>query len=423
MRFAWCIILLTMMAQFDVGPLYGKTLRSEAKVKVHEGGSSSGKTVSLLQYWATASFEESNALYSVTRDTFPNLRRGPIYDWKNILAWAGYTDLFSENKTTHTWTNLKTGTRIEFLALDDEQKARGPRRNRLFMNEAQEIPLDTAKQLMRRTSDEILIDYNPSLIHWWIDTEIIPRDDAEVFYSTYKDNPFLSKDIIQEIENDVPTYQEGDKLIKDWDLTYNGTGVLVKGDPYEWAVYGLGRRGSPSEAVYPFVEEGPFPSDAEYVRGLDFGYEHPMVLLDVALVDAEKPRAHFRQQIFASNLTISDLIREMDQMRLDKRVLIYADSSRPEAIAEIRAAGYNIEATKKGAGSVVEGIDYVKRHTLVFEKGAEQSMRQFQNYRRKKIAGIIQDEPVKKDDDAPDAGRYALFEHWGRNKGTFGLWG
>ena len=412
-----------MIPSFQVGPIYAKTVNSRAKIKVHEGGSSSSKTVSILQYLMVESFRENNALYTVTRSTVPNLKRGPIQDWTGlVLPGANVTKSFKANKADHTWANLQTGTRIEFVALDDEQKARGPRRNRLFMNEANEIPLSTAKQLMRRTSDETIIDYNPSLIHWWIDTEIIPRDDCELFHSTYKDNPFLTDDLTREIEEDVPVYEEADETrTKDWTLTYNGSGRLIKGDPYEWAVYGLGRRGSPSEAIYPLVEDGAFP-DGEYIRGLDFGFEHPCVLLDVLRADAELPRCHIREMVFQSGLTNSDLIAKMDSMKLDKRVKIIADSSRPEAIQEIKRAGYNIVATKKGAGSVVEGIDFMKRHKLVFAPGSEQSKLQFQNYRRKKIAGIIQDEPVKRDDDAPDAGRYALFEHWGKPRTGLGAW-
>ena len=143
-----------MIPEFQVGPIYAKTANSKAKIKVHEGGSSSSKTVSVLQYLLVESFKEKNKLYTVTRLTVPNLKRGPMQDWLSIvLPNANAKDAFKANLSDHTWTNLQTGTRIEFVALDDEQKARGPRRNRLFVNEANEIPLDTAKQLMRRTSD------------------------------------------------------------------------------------------------------------------------------------------------------------------------------------------------------------------------------------------------------------------------------
>lgn len=415
-----------MVIDGTVAPTYARNINSTAKIKVHEGGTSSGKTVGNLEYWLHESFKPQSRgqLFSVCRETTPNLQRGPIEDWTGIVLpkW-GAENAFVKNEVKKTWTNKRTACRIEFFALDKEEKGRGPRRDRVYLNEAQEIQYKIARQLIRRTREEVLIDYNPSLIHWWIDDHILNRDDCDFFHSTYKENPYLSEDEIREIETDVPTYREADgTLVKDWDLTYTGAGMLVSGDPYEWSVYGLGKRGAPSEAIYPIVHKGDFPT-GEYVRGLDFGFEHPTVLLDVARVDAERPRMHFRQQIFQKGLTNRALVELMDEMGLDKRVTIYADSSRPEAIKEIRDAGYDIVATKKGPDSVVSGIDYLRGHDLVFAPGSEQSERQFLNYRRRVVAGIVQDEPVKADDDAPDAGRYGAFEHFGRHHSTFGLWG
>lgn len=414
-----------MIPEFKVGPIYSKTANSKAKIKVHEGGSSSSKTVSVLQYLLVESFKEKNKLYTVCRLTVPNLKRGPMQDWKSIvLPSAQATESFKANLSDHTWTNLQTGTRIEFVALDDEQKARGPRRNRLFVNEANEIPLDTAKQLMRRTSDEIIFDYNPSLIKWWIDTEIIPREDAEVFYSTYKDNPFLSPELITEIESDVPVYREQSGTeIKDWNLDYNGDGVLIKGDPYEWGVYGLGRRGSPSEAIYQFVYDAEMP-DIETAIGIDFGFEHPTSVLRVGRTDSDgMPKLYIDQLLHSSGLTVAALIERLPSIGVKKQDTLICDNSRPEAIQELQDEGYNAIACTKGAGSVIEGIDWVKRHQLYFTKRSEQAKIQFQNYRRKKIRGMVMEEPVKHEDDAPDAVRYVGFDTWGRPQKTWGFWG
>lgn len=416
-----------MIPEFQVGPIYVQTANSKAKIKVHEGGSSSSKTVSILQYLLVDSFKEKNKLYTVCRLTVPNLKRGPMQDWKSIvLPSAQATESFKANLSDHTWTNLQTGTRIEFVALDDEQKARGPRRNRLFVNEANEIPLDTAKQLMRRTSDEIIFDYNPSLIKWWIDTEIIPREDAEVFYSTYKDNPFLSPDLINEIEADVPVYRESDGTeIKDWKLDYHGDGFLIKGDPYEWGVYGLGRRGSPSEAIYPFIQDAEMPEGIDTVVGLDFGFEHPMSICRVGRVDSDpKPSLYIDQLAHVRGLTVAALIERLPSYGVKFDDVLICDNSRPEAIMEIQDAGYtNAEACTKGAGSVIEGIDWMKRHNLYFTRRSEEAKIQFQNYRRRKIRGEIQEEPLKHQDDAPDAVRYAAFGTWGRPQQAWGVWG
>lgn len=398
--------------------------RADSKITALEGGAGSGKTIAILQDILIRTFQEPG-LTTITRETYGNLERGPIRDWKRVLEWSDCFHLWKENKTTHVWTNLQTGAQVEFLALDDEQKARGPRRLNLFLNEGNEIPLDTARQLLRRTSGKIWIDWNPSLIKWWVDTEILPREDCKYIHSTYKDNPFLPPDEAAEIEASVPVYREPDGTeVQDWTLTYTGTGTLIKGDPYEWGVYGLGRRGSPAEAIYPFVYDGEMPANLETVVGIDFGFEHPMSVIRVGRMDAEPmPRLYIDQLAHIRGCTVATLIERLQSYGVKGSDTIICDNSRPEAIQEIQDAGYNAIACQKGAGSVIEGIDWIKRHELYFTKRSLDAKMQFQNYRRKKIRGEIQEEPLKHEDDAPDAVRYAAFDTWGRPQQSWGLWG
>jgi phage terminase large subunit len=404
------------------GRLLRETIKSPAKVVVHEGGSSSGKTISLLQEHLRYSFENYEKVVTVARLTMPAMKRGPIRDFKNVLEWAGARGSFSENKTDNIWTNTQTGTQIEFMAVDDEQKARGPRRDVLHVNEANEIPLDTFRQLSKRTKGRIYIDYNPSLFKWWIDTEVLTREDAQLIHSTYKDNGFLMPGETSEIEAVVPTYKAVDGTItKDWELTYEGSDILISGDPYEWSVFGLGRRGAPTEAIYPICHSGEFP-DSEYVYGCDFGYEHGMVLIKIARVDADpRPRLYYDQIVHGRGMTTSDLLDEMDRQEIDKDAYIYCDSARPDAIDEMGRRGYNAHPATKGPGSVKDGIDFMKQHDHYFTARSERSKTQFLNYRRKKIKGVVMDDPIKLEDDAPDAARYGATMEWGRNQFTAGL--
>lgn len=412
----------------DAGILYRQTQESDAKVIVHEGGSGSGKTISLLQTHLTTTFTDPGSLTTITRETVPNLKRGPIRDWENVLNWATVdgnpaANYFKRNRQDHTWTNTQTSARVEFIALDDEQKARGPRRTHLHMNEANEISLDTARQLMRRTSGRIYIDFNPSLLTWWVDTEILTRDDVEHILSTYQHNPFLPQSERDEIEKSVPTYEELDgTVVVDWDLTYTGDGRLIHGDPYEWSVYGLGRRGSPAEAIYTLVFESEMPP-CDTVLGLDFGFEHPMSLLRVGRVDRDPmPRLHYDQLFHQRGYTVGKLIELFPSIGVDPSEEIICDAARPDAIQEINDAGYNAVPCQKGAGSVIEGIDWMKRHEHHFTRRSSAARTQFANYRRKKIRGVVTEDPLKAEDDAPDAGRYAAYDTWGRPQQKWGLW-
>lgn len=411
-------------AEIEGTELLERTLRSDAKIIAHEGSSSSSKTFSVAQAFILWSYQERGKTYSVVRKTMPAMKRGAHKDFKDALALAGIEADFQENKTDFKFTNVVTGTVIEFFALDTEQKARGPRRDRLWCNEANELTHEDFRQLSMRTRGQIIIDYNPSMLRHWIYDEVLTRDDCEHIHSTYKINAFLPEANIREIEVMVPVYEEQDGSTHvDWDLTYTGSGALVNGDPYWWSVYGLGLRGSPAEAIYPLVYDSPgIPAGADTILGLDFGYNHPMVLVRCWIKDTHpKPELHVDQLFYESFCTGEDLIAVLPSLGVGKHERIWADGARPEMIEDMQRAGYDAAAADKGPGSVKAGIDMMKRHKLCFTGRSVQARQQFQDYRwRKTPDGVITDEPVKLHDDAPDAVRYALFSHI--NQGQFLAW-
>jgi len=400
-------------------------LSSTAKVQVHKGSSSSSKTVSLAQAHIAWSFQETGKTYSVVRKTMPALRRGALKDFHMALDLSEAWGYFEENKTNLTYTNRQTGTLIEFFAVDDAQKARGPRRDRLWCNEGNELAYEDWRQLTMRTRGGICLDYNPSMLRHWIYDEVETRLDCQVVHSSYKQNPFLTPENIREIEIDVPVYalpaEERAKLLlagfdvadgtlTDWALTYDGKGTLLSGDPFRWAVFGLGRRGVALQAIYPqlFDSDGLTPSRQRRF-GLDFGFNHPLSLTEVEYRDLPgRAELHIDQLIHESYLTSNDLLERLPLVGVSKRDLIMADGARPEMIEDVRRAGYNVKPADKGPGSVKAGIDKLKTVKLCFTRRSKQAKDQFQDYRWKQTpSGQILDEPVKVEDDAPDSVRYA----------------
>ena len=70
---------------------------------------------------------------------------------------------------------------FQFISIDQPQKYRGRKRNVLFINEANEITLESWRQLAMRTSNKIILDYNPSMEYHWIYDEVLPRDDVDFY--------------------------------------------------------------------------------------------------------------------------------------------------------------------------------------------------------------------------------------------------
>lgn len=383
---------------------------------INEGGSSSSKTWSICQALVLEAMrpDKPNRLITVGRATFPALRAGAMKDMNSIISEnEDLRAAFSWSATLFTWTCIATGTKIEFRQFDDEQKSRGPRRDILFLNEANEISKDLYSQAAMRTAEKVIIDYNPSFtIHWILD-DLHTRERAKVVHSTYLDAySLLPKRVIQELEDYIPIYEEPDgTIVRDRYCTYEGDGVLIKGDVYHWTVYGLGKRGAPGEAIYPILWDS-YDFDDWEVYGLDFGYNHATSLVrlgvrEVAQAGEGITELHIDQIIHESYLTTEALKGRLEEKGIGPHDEIFADAARPDIIQELEDAGFWVSPAMKGPGSVFAGIQHMKKYRLCFTSRSTQARAQFSNYKWKKTgAGVVLEEPIKLQDDAPDAARY-----------------
>ena len=107
---------------------------------------------------------------------------------------VGMYDANKWNKSSLTYT-FGNESYIEFFSADQPQKLRGARRDVLFVNECNNIDWESYYQLSIRTRKFIYLDYNP-VAEFWVDSELIKDQDAEMIVLTYKDNEALDKSIV-----------------------------------------------------------------------------------------------------------------------------------------------------------------------------------------------------------------------------------
>lgn len=363
-------------------------LNNKKKILVLQGGSGSSKTYSILQYIISKCLTDwDNKTIDVLRRTTPALKRSVLADFFKILMDLGIYNIDSHNKTDSTY---KLGTNlIRFYSTDEEQKVRGPRRDIAYFNEALEFKRMDVIQVMMRTHEKIFMDYNPSDEFSWIYDEINVRDDVNFNVSTYLDNPFLPKSTIDEI-----------KRLKDV-------------DPNLWRIYGLGEKGTAQATIYLNWDyaEKPFEEfEGRVLYGMDFGYNDPTTLIKVKYHEKE---IYAEQLMYKSELTSDMIVNELNKIKklnkIDNNSYIYADNARPEIIREIKKAGYNIRAVKKGKDSVMKGIDLIKKHNVYLNKNSLDLIKEMRNYKWKtdKDERIL-DEPIDLNDHLCDAFRYAL---------------
>lgn len=345
----------------------------------NQGGSRSSKTYSLCQVVIVYCLMNKNKGVSIVRKSFPALRASIMRDFFNLMKEMNLYSELNHSKTENIY-NFDNGSWVEFFSADDEQKLRGRKRDVLLCNEGNELSFDEFNQLVMRTTGKVMVDFNPSDTDHWV-YDIINQDNSRLIKSTYKDNPFLEKDQVEYIEN------------------------LINVDENYYKIYALGERPVSTMRIYShfkqYVDE---VESSDMVYGLDFGFNHPTALVECKFIGN---KVYVKEIIYESGLTVADIIIKMkdSNLRLDKN--IYCDSARPEIIEDLRRNGFYkaVSADK----NVKKGIDKVKSMEVYINYESTNILKESKLYSWKSLKDVILDEPVKLNDDAMDAMRYAIF--------------
>ena len=360
------------------------------RISVFQGSSRASKTYNILIYFVYLLLQEENKVCSIVRKTLPALKGSVLRDLKQILIDFG---VYDPNKWHSVDGYYELGSNIiEWFSVDDETKLRGRKRDYLFINEATEVTYDEYIQLALRTSGRIVIDLNPSLWNSWIyDLE----NQEDVFYTvvTYKDNPFLSQSLIDEIEK------------------------LKTRDQNLWRVFGEGQKGVPTRVVFnhqQIYSQLP-PSSKLLGYGIDWGYNDPSTLVRVY---KDNDSIYCEELLYLRNVTIPDFIYKIKDLGLNYTDDFICDSANPQAIAELSRNGINAKPVKKD--TILSGIDQIKRSNFFIHNDSKNLQNELMSYVWKNDKnGNNLDEPEDKNNHLIDALRYVLTMKVMRNTGVF----
>jgi len=336
--------------EYTVTTAVKKIVACKERIRVIQGGSSAGKTIAILLIFIDRCQIEKGKMFSVVSETLPHLKRGAIRDFLNIMEGHGYYRENNWNRTDFIYT-FETGSKIEFFSADNAEKTRGPRRNVLFINEANNINYETYTQLAIRTSEEIYIDFNP-VAQFWVHDEVMPNIAHDFLILTYKDNEGLPETIVRELES-------------------------RQSRPGWWKVYGLGQIGGGEGQVYPnwrIIDQ--LPPGARLERHwVDFGYTNdPAALGSVYYYDGGYILDEIAYQKGMSNKMIADTLLNQE------KALTIADSAEPKSIDEVRSYGINIQPAKKGRDSILNGIQVVQDQNISVTKRSLSIIKEMRNY-------------------------------------------
>jgi phage terminase large subunit len=357
--------------------------KSKTKITIEQGGTRSGKTYNIL-LWLIFDYCTKNNGKTITicRKTFPSVRASVMRDFLDILKQHRIYSEDFHNKSNSEYALF--GNLVEFISLDQPQKVRGRKRDVLFINEANELFFEDWQQLVFRTTEKIILDYNPSDEYSWIYDNVIPRKDAEFFKTTYLDNPFLDSSIQKEIE-----------LLRETDEAY-------------WQIYGLGERGISKSTIFQYYEVNKIPEDAKFISyGMDFGYVNdPTVLVSVYQKDYN---LYCKEHFYQTKMTANDIFYKLKEIGVNKDA-VFCDSAEPRLIDELRRMGLNTRPTIKGRDSVNAGIDLLKRYKLHITTDSSNMIQEFRNYKWvEDKGGKLTNVPRDANNHTIDSLRYATY--------------
>ena len=366
------------------GDLYYKNLESTADVVVNQGGTSSGKTYSILQVLFTKAMEEE-CIITVAGQDIPNLKVGALRDAQDILS---QNEVVKENVIFYNRTDrvfrFRNGSIIEFNSYDNDQDAKSGKRDYLFVNEANGINYNIYEQLALRTRRKVYIDYNPDT-SFWVHEKVIPQETSELIISDHRHNPFLSDKIRDKIEA---------LKSKDIDL---------------WKVYARGMTGRVEGLVFKNWNTSKFTTEDKRLigYGMDFGFTNdPSTLVEVRMQNEE---IYVNEVVYETGLTNRDISVKMDAKNVSRGALIVADSSEPKSIEELRRLGWTVDGVKKGKDSIMFGINLMKTYKIHIHSSSTNIIKEFEKYKWKEDRnGNALNVPIDNHNHAIDALRYIL---------------
>lgn len=351
------------------------------KVRAVQGGTSSSKTISILLFLIDkAQRDKIPTLTSVISESLPHLRRGAIRDFKNIMKSHHYWKEANWSETNKTYT-FETGSEIEFFPADDDSKLRGGRRDRAFLNEANNLKLEAFDEIEVRTKEFIFLDWNPTNEFWFYTEVKGKREDVDHIILNYLDNEAVPDEIRASIE--------ARRNRKGW-----------------WQVYGLGELGEVEGKIYKdwqIIDEIDHHARLERY-GLDFGYTNdPSCLVAIYYYNGGYILDEILYQKGMSNKQIADVINNQEKR------LVIADSAEPKSIDEIKSYGVNILPAEKGSDSVRAGIQLVQDQRISVTSRSVNIIREYRNYMwETNKDGAIINVPEHQFSHSMDAIRYGL---------------
>lgn len=364
--------------------------------EVYMGSAGSAKSYFITQKLIVRACREPIKIL-VCRRTATTIRNTCFSLFKDILTKWKLTPYI---KIRETDFNIKfpNGSEIIFIGLDEETKLLSLNNiGCIFVEEAFEVPKSILEQLNLRLrgatqQQQIILAFNPiSQHHYLYDfCEINPPSNFIYIHSTYKDNPFLTKEYVDSLEELYKRNPQKARIFCDGEWGIDADGLVFQ----NWKVEDFD-----NAAI-----------QGQLICGLDFGFINDISAFVAALLVEEEKRIYIFKEYGATNKTNQELAQIITNLGFSKAVII-ADSAEQKSIAEIKSAGVaRIKPCTKGAGSILYGIQKLQNYEIIIHPSCTGIITEFSNYvwTKDKNTDSYINKPIDDFNHYIDALRYSL---------------
>lgn len=375
--------------------IFYRNLNSTARYVVNRGSASSSKSYSITQLLIYKLLMEKDKKIIIMRKTLPSLRKSTYEDFLKIMDEMGVRRIIQEEKQFLTY-RYKNGY-IRFDSLDDYEKIKSLSANYIFLEEATEFTYEDYKMIRLRLRapsldgkrNQLFMAFNPISEHHWIKEKVLGKErSVEEIHSTYKDNPFLDKDVIEDLED------------------------TINHDPNYFRVYALGEWGRLINLIYSNWKKVR-DADIDYslytlaCYGLDFGFNTETALVEIWTHKEVEKQLLLKELLYKKHLTTPQISERVKSM-VGGSLPIYADSAEPDRIKDLRKDGFNVKPAQKKKKKKIS-IDIVKRFKLIIPASSSNLLKELQSYSWKVDKdGDPIDEPIEINNHALDAALYGI---------------
>ena len=335
---------------------------------------------------------------STIRNTCFSLFKEILSKWKLLP--------FVKIRETDFNIRFSNGSEIIFIGLDEETKLLSLNGiGTIFIEEAYEVPKPIVEQLNlrlrgRTENQQIIMAFNPiSANHWLKEFCDNPPSSFMFVHSTYKDNPFLNAEYIQQLEELYVRNPAKARVFCDGEWGVDAEGLVITNwskeefDAMELAAAGL-----------------------EHRAGIDLGWVDKTAIID-SLYDAANKTIYVFNEFYKSGCQLSDIAFALGEMNL-KKTKVFVDSAEPRSIQFFRNEGFNTVPCSKGKDSVKAGLMFLQDCRIIVHPKCHNFITELENfsYIKSKQTGEWTEETTHEWSHAIDACRYAYSDIYSNRK-------